>query len=68
LQKKFGEAEKLFRSSLALHESLLGTDHPLLVPILENYGAVLRMRRRDAEAGNFLDRAKGIRQRESMPR
>ncbi|MEZ5403575.1 MAG: tetratricopeptide repeat protein [Bryobacteraceae bacterium] len=62
MQRDFNAAERLYRQALTLREQLLGRENPALAPLLENYGALLRLRKRDAEAGVMLDRARALRQ------
>jgi tetratricopeptide (TPR) repeat protein len=67
LQRKFGDADKFYRQALSLQEELLGKDNRALAPLLESYGALLRLRKRDAEAGVMLDRARRLRDQATNP-
>jgi tetratricopeptide (TPR) repeat protein len=60
-QGHFGEAQKLYEQALENLEGAVGKDHVAMAPILEDYAALLRMRKRDAEAALALDRAERIR-------
>ena len=52
-----GDAEKLFRSRLAIDEKVLGKDHPDVAITLNNLARLLVDRRAFAEAGGMLERA-----------
>ena len=60
-QGRYGEAEPLYRRSLAILEKALGPQHPDVATNLENYAALLRATGRDAEAAEMEARAKAIR-------
>jgi tetratricopeptide (TPR) repeat protein len=63
LQKRFGEAEPLFQSTLRDMEALVGPDHPERAAALEMYAALLRDTGRRKVAKVTLAEAKEIRQR-----
>jgi tetratricopeptide (TPR) repeat protein len=58
---RYGEAEPLYRRSLAILEKALGPKHPSVATNLENYAAMLRETGRTAEADKMEARAKAIR-------
>ena len=60
---QFGAAEQAFGRALELRESMLGTDHPELVEVLEGRVAVLRATSRDEEAGEAVARVEAIREK-----
>lgn len=61
LQEKFAHAEPLYQRALAIVEKALGSDHPDLAVMLDNYAALLRKTDREAEAEKMDARAKAIR-------
>ncbi len=61
VQAKYGEAEPLIKRSLAIWEKTLGPEHPNVATSLENYAALLRDTRGNAEAIKMETRAKAIR-------
>lgn len=56
------ELEPTVRRAILLTESLVGHDHPGLIPHLEQHASVLRKLGRDAEATEAERRARGIRE------
>jgi hypothetical protein len=62
-QGRPGEAEPLYRRSIAIQEKVLGAQHPDLDRSLDNYAALLRKQGRDGEARTFETRARDIRTR-----
>ena len=60
-QGKYGEAEPLYKRSLAITEKALGPDHPNVATNLENYALLLRKTQRNAEAVEMEAHAKAIR-------
>jgi tetratricopeptide (TPR) repeat protein len=64
-QKKYAEAEPLYRRAIELREKVLGSNHPELAASLEGYAAMLRGAGRAAEAEPLETRARAIRERKS---
>lgn len=62
-QGKYKQAEPLHRQSLAIVEKARGTMDPEVVPILENYAALLRKTNRPLDAEKLERRVTVIRQR-----
>ncbi len=60
-QGRYGDAEPLYKRSLAIREKALGAEHPDVAQSLENYAALLRKTGRDAAAAKLEARAKAIR-------
>ena len=60
-QGRQAEAEPLHKRVLAIVEKALGSGHPSVATILENYAALLRKTGRGAEATRMEARAKAIR-------
>jgi tetratricopeptide (TPR) repeat protein len=58
---RYVDADKHYKQSLALRESILGREHPEVVLTLEDYAVVLQKTSRDAEAVKVESRAKTIR-------
>ena len=63
-QGRRADAEKLYRSRLAIDEQVLGKDHPDVAITLNNLARVLIERRAFGEAGGLLERAIAITRRE----
>ena len=61
VQGKYGEAEPLYKRSLAITEKALGPDHPDVATSLENYALLLRKMQSNAEAVELEANAKAIR-------
>jgi hypothetical protein len=59
------ESAELFRRAIAIAESDLGPDHPLLAEVLTRYAHFLRSTKRSAEAHHLEQRAKQIQTRSS---
>ena len=57
------DAEPLYRRALAIREKALGSEHPAIAQILENYAALLRDAGRSAEDAAIEVRGKTIRDR-----
>ena len=57
----YEEAESLYQRSLTIREKALGPEHPSVANSLENYAALLRKTKRNAEADRLEKRAKAIR-------
>ncbi len=49
-QKRYSDAEALYRKALPLLEASLGPKHPELADTLQSYGLVLRKLKRRSEA------------------
>ena len=62
-QRRYADAELLYRRALAIEEQALGADHPGVALILENYSRMLRQANRQAEAEQVAARARAIRAR-----
>ena len=60
-QRKYAEAEPLYRRALAIIEKAVGPDHPKVTATLESYAALLRKTNREYEALKMEARAKAIR-------
>ena len=60
-QGKYAEAEPLYRRSLAIRETALGSEHPDVATTLESYAVLLREAGRTAEADGLEERARAIR-------
>ncbi len=60
-QGKYAEAEPLYRRSLAIRETALGSEHPDVATTLESYAVLLRETGRTAEADGLEERARAIR-------
>ena len=63
-QGRRADAEKLYRSRLAIDEQVLGQDHPDVAITLNNLARVLIERRAFTEAGTLLERAIAITRRQ----
>ena len=61
LQGRYGDAEPLYKRSLAIREKALGPDHPHVAQSLENYADLLRKTGRATEASKMEARATAIR-------
>ena len=61
IQGKYAEAEPLFERALAIKEKALGTEHPDVAAVLENYASLLCKMGKDAEAEELEARASTIR-------
>lgn len=59
-QKRYQEAELLYRRALAILESSLGTKHPEFATSLQNYAETLRKLKRQEEAVEVDGRVKGL--------
>ena len=60
---KLGEAEPLYRQSLAMSESLLGPEHPSVARVLNNFGHLCFLQARFSEAESLYRRALVIREK-----
>ncbi len=60
-QRKYAEAEPLFRRALLIAEKTLGPEHPNVAQVLENYADLLRKMGRAEEATEMEARAQAIR-------
>ena len=60
-QRRYTEAEPLYRRALEIRRKTLDPWHPKLAESLENYAALLRDTGRSAEAAKMEARAKAIR-------
>jgi len=56
-RKEYTKALPLVEQALKIREKAFGVDHPLLVPVLEQYAALLRLLHRTEEAER-VDRRK----------
>ncbi len=63
-QGRYGQAEPLYKRTLAIWEKAFGPDHPKVAISLENYAALLRKTDRANEAAKMESRAKRIRARQ----
>ena len=54
-------AGEYFRRAIDMYQTALGPETPDLIPVLEDYAALLRLRRRDNEAASMRDRVKQLR-------
>jgi hypothetical protein len=61
---RLDEAELHYRRAYSVGDSVLGRDHPLMIPILEGYADVLNELGRGEEARTLSDRAARLRQTE----
>lgn len=61
LEKKFPEAETLYKSALVNFEKRFGPMHPRVAEVLEHYSSMLRNVGREAEAAQMEERSKAIR-------
>ena len=59
-KREYAKAEPLVKQALKVREKAFGVDHPNIVPSLEQYGALLNLMDREAEARGFLTRAQTI--------
>ncbi len=57
-QGRYADAEPLYKRALAIHEKVLGPEHPLVAQSLENYAILLRKTGRDIAAQNLEASAK----------
>ncbi len=64
-QGRYGEAEPLYKRSLAIDEKALGPEHPDVATSLENYADLLRKTGRVSEATKMETRAKAIRAKQA---
>src|SRR5206468_1330003 len=55
------DLEKVYRQQISICEKLFGADNKAVLKPLENYAALLRQEKRDAEAEPIEIRAKAIR-------
>jgi tetratricopeptide (TPR) repeat protein len=62
-QRKYANAESLYRRSLDLSEKIFGPESPKLAGVLNNLGNLLQEQARYSEAGPLLQRALGIREK-----
>jgi hypothetical protein len=60
-QRRFAEAEPLFKRSLAITEKALGPDHPVVAASLEAMARLYRATNREKEAQELESRAARIR-------
>ena len=60
LQKRYSEAERYCRRSLAIREKAFGANHPDLAKSLETYAVVLRKLKRTVEADLIDERVKSF--------
>jgi tetratricopeptide (TPR) repeat protein len=62
LQRQYGKAEPLFRESLSALEAAFGTEHPELLPVIDNLIALHLTTQRARQAQPFIRRAAAIRE------
>jgi hypothetical protein len=60
LQRRYVDAEPLFRRALEIREMALGKDHPDLATTLNDYASLLRKTHRPSEASELFARAAQI--------
>ena len=60
-QGKLADAQRFYEQAMETIEGAYGKEPVVLAPVLEDYAALLRLRKRDAEAAVALDRAERIR-------
>jgi tetratricopeptide (TPR) repeat protein len=59
-QKRFADAEPLYKRALAIREKVYGADDPSVAAVLRNYAIVERGLNKQAEAKELDDRARKI--------
>jgi tetratricopeptide (TPR) repeat protein len=64
-QGRYGEAEPLYKNSLAIRENSLGPDAAAVAGSLEDYATLLRKTNRAVEAEELEKRARAIRSRQT---
>jgi tetratricopeptide (TPR) repeat protein len=62
-QGRNGDAERLYKQSVAMFEKTLGPDHPDLVDILDNLAAFYKDQGRYADALPLVKRSAAIREK-----
>jgi tetratricopeptide (TPR) repeat protein len=60
-KRDYQGAAEFYQRSIKMYEQALGPENVELIPVLENYAALLRLRKRDSEAASVRDRARRIR-------
>ncbi len=60
-QGNYAQAEPLLRRALAIREKVLGSEHPDVASVLENYAVLLHRLNRHAKADKMEARAQAIR-------
>ena len=55
--RRYGEAEPLYKRSLEINEKVYGPDHPYVALSLNNLGLLYNMQERYAEAGQLIKRS-----------
>ncbi len=66
VQRRYDEAEPLFQRAIAMAESTLGAEHPLVARTLAGYAGLLRATKRKSEAAQLEQRAKAIASRQGQ--
>lgn len=60
-QRRYADAEPLYRRAVAVKEKSYGPDHPRLVPVLDSYVAMLLKSGRSVDAAALAKRANAVR-------
>ena len=63
MQRRYTEAEPLYKRALSIREKTLGKEHPETAVSMEDYSKLLRMMNREDEANKLEAQAKQIREK-----
>jgi tetratricopeptide (TPR) repeat protein len=66
-QRRYADAEPLYKRSLAILERALGPDHPDIATSLNNLAAMYGAQGREADAEPLYKRALAIREKTTAP-